>query len=258
MYAAHASGPGKTSPRLYYDFLSLDPLKSNKYNVLADPAPEYEGIVSASQPDSCRHDYTYKSNQSITPPLDLRPDGTTFYRLALVCKKCRLHADIRIDYSQATVPCPNADNPLHHFQRYDSLDVTSSALLRFGWKCSSQTCNAILTISYRQKRLQDALADHLTNRSLLKKRYDDLVADDPGREGIREAKDWEALSRLRKYIKDALNPEHTRRSFPANNKRFMEAFGVHGQDCRELLEGLGFTYAVRLMLWLSLNVGHVS
>ncbi|GAB7363300.1 hypothetical protein MBLNU230_g3581t1 [Neophaeotheca triangularis] len=244
-----ASGPGKTSPRLYHDFISLDPLKSTKYNVLADPAPEYQGIIPAPPADSCKHDYTYKPNQSITPPLDLRPDGTTFYRLAVVCKKCRLHADIRIDYSQATDPCPNASHPLHHFQRLDSLDVQSVALLRFGWQCSNQACNAILTVSYRQKRLQDAEVNHLTNKSLLRKRYEQLIEGEPEREGMREAKDWEALQRLRKYIKDALNPEHMRRSFPGNNKRFMEAFGAYGEDCRTLLEGLGFTYAPDDLHW---------
>lgn len=54
----------------------------------------------------------------------------------------------------------------------------------------------------------------------------------------------DALARLRRYIKDSLNPQRDRRQFPANNKRFQEAFGMNGQDCSELLERLGFKYAV--------------
>jgi hypothetical protein len=58
------------------------------------------------------------------------------------------------------------------------------------------------------------------------------------------------LTRLRKYIRDALNTEHDKRVFPANNKRFMEAYGVHGQDCRDLLERLGFEFDVSFMVFV--------
>lgn len=54
----------------------------------------------------------------------------------------------------------------------------------------------------------------------------------------------DTLQRLRRYIKDSLNPQHTKRVFPSNNKRFQEAFGINGQDCAELLQRLGFKYAV--------------
>ena len=74
------------------------------------------------------------------------------------------------------------------------------------------------------------------------------MQQDPTREGIRQATPVEALTRLRKYIRDALNTEHDKRVFPANNKRFMEAYGVHGQDCRELLERLGFEYNVSFIV----------
>ena len=87
----------------------------------------------------------------------------------------------------------------------------------------------------------------MTSTDQLKQRFDDVVEEDPEREGIKQATPTDALNRLRKYIKDGLKPEHERRKFPANNKRFMEAFGVHGQDCRGLLERLGFLYGVRVM-----------
>jgi ubiquitin carboxyl-terminal hydrolase 25/28 len=72
-----------------------------------------------------------------------------------------------------------------------------------------------------------------------------VVQDEPEREGIRLATPVDALTRLRRYIKDALNPDHDKRVFPSNNKRFMEAYGLHGRDCRDLLQRLGFRYNVR-------------
>lgn len=58
------------------------------------------------------------------------------------------------------------------------------------------------------------------------------------------ATDMEALARLRRYVHDSLDPKHTKRQFPANNKRFQEAFGLYGQDCSKLFESFGFKYAV--------------
>ena len=52
------------------------------------------------------------------------------------------------------------------------------------------------------------------------------------------------MGRLRRYIIDCLNPEQTRREFKAHNKKFQEAFGVHGQDGHELLQKLGFQFIV--------------
>jgi ubiquitin carboxyl-terminal hydrolase 25/28 len=93
------------------------------------------------------------------------------------------------------------------------------------------------------------LDDHeiqlLRNPELLKRRYDALLQDDPERDGIKLATPMDALSRLRRYIKDSLLPQHSKRQIPANNKRFQEAYGVNGEDCGELLERLGFKYAVR-------------
>ena len=54
----------------------------------------------------------------------------------------------------------------------------------------------------------------------------------------------EALARTRRYLQDALNPAHARRSLPANQKRFIEVFGLYGRDCSELLQKMGFFYSV--------------
>ena len=56
----------------------------------------------------------------------------------------------------------------------------------------------------------------------------------------------QALHRVRTYLRDALNPDHTLRSIQEDQKRFVEVFGMQGQESRELLEKLGFAYSVRL------------
>lgn len=244
MATIHPSGPGKTAPRIYTDFLQFDPQKSSNANLLADNAPIVgDGPAYAPRRDACAHDYTVKSNQSIAPPLDGRPDASTQYKLALVCKKCRVHADIRIAYYQATHPCPNAESQLHHFQRALHLDHADHTQIRYGWQCSTVSCKALLSIAFKLPRISDSDRMLLTDTGKLKSRFDAVVESEPTREGLRQATPVDALSRLRKYIKDSLNTEHDRRSFPANNKRFMEAFGVHGRDCEDLLEGLGFRYS---------------
>ena len=238
------SGPGKTAPKVYQDFLAFDPLKGRP-NVLADHTPPHgEGPQPASPIGSCRHDYTTKFTQSVQPPLDLRPDGNTIYKLAVVCKKCRIHADVWIDYSNSTNPCPTSDHPLHHFRRATFHDNITSDRIRYAWQCSVGECRTTLYIIFRLPRLDSDSLGLLTNPELLKRRYSALVEDDPSREGIRQATEMEALQRLRRYIHDSLNPQHNKRQFPANNKRFQEAFGLEGQDCSELLERLGFKYAV--------------
>ncbi|KAK5130073.1 hypothetical protein LTR08_002506 [Meristemomyces frigidus] len=245
-----SSRPGKTAPKLLHDFLGFDPLKvQHNVNVLVDhPPPQGDGQTHGSPIGSCKHDYTTKTKQSVVPPLDHRPDPTTKYKIAAVCKKCRIHADVRIDYAQSTVPCPSSDYPLHHFRRLDAAadDVTPDRI-RYAWQCSAPQCRAMLHVSYRMARLTDKEKDSLTNTEQLKRRYDAVVQQEPSRDGIRQATPIEALGRLRRYIRDSLNPAHNKRTLPANNKRFMEAFGVFGQDCRGLLERLGFKYAVSLL-----------
>ncbi|EMD00196.1 hypothetical protein BAUCODRAFT_83917 [Baudoinia panamericana UAMH 10762] len=245
------SGPGKTAPKIHRDFLDFDPLNARQgINILTDHAPPVgEGQQPSQQPSACRHDYTIKHEQSISPPLDLRPDAASRYKLGTVCKKCRLHAVVKIDYTRSVNPCPNSEYPLHHFQRLPEFDVRDEHRIAYAWQCSAPQCQAHLEIGFGKQRLSPEDRDLLINTELLKRRYESVLQHDPGREGMRQATPMEALSRLRKYIKDSLNAEHTRRSFPANNKRFMETFGVHGQDCAQLLQRLGFKYASDILEW---------
>lgn len=241
-----ASGPGKTSPKLYQDFLIFDPARSGATNILAGhPPPQGSGVQPAPDKDSCsNHDYTIKQTQSILPPLDLRPDGSTVYKAAVVCKKCRIHADIRLDHSYSANPCPTSTHPLHHFQRVSSYDETTAQRIRYAWQCSAEGCHALLFICYRRPRISAADLDLLTNAQLLRRRFEELFEDDPER-GYRQATELEPLMRLRRYIQDALDSQRKKRSITARNARFQEAFGMNGQDCGALLGGFGFKYAVR-------------
>ena len=242
----NVTGPGKLAPKLHQDFLVFDPVKGVP-SVLADFTPPHgEGAQLAPPIGSCKHEYVTKASQSVPPPLDLRQQDTEIYTLAAVCKKCRLHADVRIDYSRATNPCPTSDHPLHHFQRVSQYDRKKIDRIQYAWQCSEEECQASLFIIYRKSRLDDEEMHLLQDPELLKSRYDALLKDDPAREGIKLATPMDALSRLRRYIKDSLLPQHSKRQIPANNKRFQEAYGINGEDCGELLEWLGFKYAVRI------------
>ena len=251
MAALRVDGPGKTAPKLLADFLQFDPQKNvgGNLNILTSHPPAVgEGQVPTPHRDACKHEYTVKVNQSVTPPLDSRPDSSTLYKLAVVCKRCRLHTDIRISYQQASDPCPTSESQLHHFQRASGLDSTGTAHITYGWQCSSSTCHALLTTTFKMGKISNADRNLLTDTSKLKSRFEAVMQDDPEREGIRQATPVEALTRLRKYIRDALNTEHDKRVFPANNKRFMEAYGLYGRDCKDLLQRLGFEFDVSLKM----------
>lgn len=114
----------------------------------------------------------------------------------------------------------------------------------YDWQCSVEECGARLSVTYRLPRTTDEDKELLTDPDRLKSRYEELLRADPEREGLRRATEMEALARLRRYIHDSLDPKHTKRQFPANNKRFQEAFGSYGRDCHEIFEMLGFEYEV--------------
>ena len=242
------AGPGKTAPKLYQDFLAFDPVKGVPNVLTTTSPPSGEGPQLAPPIGSCRHEYVTKASQSVPPPLDLRPDGTTIYKIAAVCKKCRIHTEIHVDHSNATNPCPGSEHPLHHFQHAPTYDIKAEERIQFTWQCSVAECRATLCIVYRKSRWDEEDIQLLSNPERLKRRYDALIQDDPNREGIKLATQMDAFLRLRRYVKDSLVPSHTKRQIPANNKRFQEAYGIDGQDCAEILNWLGFRLAVSFVL----------
>jgi ubiquitin carboxyl-terminal hydrolase 25 len=242
------TGPGKTAPKLYQDFLIFDPVKGVP-NVLEQFSPPHgDGPQLAPQIGSCRHEYVTKASQSVAPPLDLRDDGSTIYKIAAVCKKCRIHTEVHVDHSNASNPCPASEHPLHHFQRAKAYDNKSEERIQFAWRCSVAQCRATLCIVYRKARWDEEDIQLLSNPERLKRRYEALIQDDPNREGIKLATQMDAFSRLRRYVKDSLVPSHTKRQIPANNKRFQEAYGINGEDCAEILNWLGFRLVVSFVL----------
>lgn len=238
------SGPGKTAPKLHLDFLAFDPQRVDpNFNHLArHPLPAGEWGATGPIIDGCRHEYSTKPVQSSMPPVDLGSDTRSELKVAVICKKCRIHADIKIDFTYAQHPCPNSAYPLHHFQRALSRDQDETVLN--AWQCSAPQCRAFLTIIYRLPRLESV--DILTNTDKLKRRYEDVVSDDPSRDGFRLATPMDALRILRTYVKDSLDLAHKKRAIPINNKRFMEIFGLYGRDCVAELESLGFENGVGL------------
>ena len=90
------SGPGKTAPKLAEDFLVFDPRRANP-NVLLDlPPPQGEGPQIAPHLASCKHLYTVKQIQSVPPPLDLRSDGSTTYKLSVRTPSNEMHGNTPI------------------------------------------------------------------------------------------------------------------------------------------------------------------
>ncbi|KAK4981393.1 ubiquitin-specific protease ubp2 [Elasticomyces elasticus] len=241
---------GKTAPKLIQDLLDYDPQRPLPgHNVIADPPPRFvEGQPTPTvvSPSRCKHAYIVKDAQSKLPELDTRPDASVVYKLASVCKYCRLHVDVKIDFrrdSRQARPCPNQDYPLHHFTLLSApaQDATSAADRHpsYDFWCNGPDCPAVLSIRYRPAELTAQHIHLLTNPLLLQKRYEAVVRQDPTREDVRIARGNEVLRRLRTYISHSLNENHTKRPIPGHNKRFLEAFG---DDCTRLLVSLGFRY----------------
>jgi ubiquitin carboxyl-terminal hydrolase 25/28 len=243
---AIAGGPGKTAPKLVHDFLLFDPIKCDpNASYLTNFTPPFgEGRQLAPPVGSCQHEYATKHSQSVPPPLDLRPDCGTRYKLAVCCKKCRIHADLYITYEFAVDPCPNTQELSHHFLRREDVDTTGSERIQYGWQCSAESCRAQVRISYRTQRLLPEERVALTDTERLKRAYEAMMKDAPSREGLRQATPVEVLVRLRHYVKDSLNLERSKSSLSADNKRFGEAFGVRGRDFNTLLTRLGFSLVV--------------
>lgn len=237
------SGPGKTAPKLFQDFLFFDPKKGVPNVLIEFPLPQGEGPQLAPRLESCKHDYTTKPEQSALPPLDLRADGNKIHRAAVVCKKCRIHADVHVDSSRAQESCSTNENRLHHYQYQRARQLITTERIEYAWQCSVFECQTTLSIVYRVPRITDSDIALLTTPNLLKRRYEALLQDDPERKDVKEAQPLQPLNRIRTYVRDSLSGKHS--ILRAHNKRFQEACGVQGQDCRDLLERLGFQYAVR-------------
>ena len=189
--------------------------------------------------ESCKHEYITLPNQSQLPELDQRPLRGLIWKAAAVCKRCRLHADVRLDFRQANnAVCPNAKFPLHHFRTH-GID-TAGGHLHCNFACTSWGCKAALTIFYRLPYIGDDVLALITDEDLLMRRYRAILEQEPDRKDVTITTPVAALHRLKRYIDDALKPTHDKRQFPAHNKKFLGAFGP---ECHDFLKLLGFKYS---------------
>lgn len=251
---------GKTAPRLIEDLLNYDPRLEAIIgrNLLTSPPSTndlYSNVASILPDDACRHDFVAKQSQeNELPPRDSRPEYASAYRIKAICQNCRYHLNLKISWTSFNpagtlgfASCPRQACPLHHFQyiREQSQlgkigvggtehELDQTALFR----CSSETCQAQLSVGLRRPVFNEDSIELLTSPQLLQQRFEHAKQLDPTRNDFKVARPVEALDALATYLKDGMNIENNRRQIPIRNKRYMVTFG---EDCTALLTSLGFT-----------------
>ena len=242
--ANHTLTTGKTAPKFLQDLLRLDPqsIVANR-NILLDNPPQFDGKARTGPPlvldrGSCKHEYYTHIDRCNLPRLDESAQQDTCWKVAASCRKCRLYLTLSIDYPESGCrqPCPSREYPLHHL-RHTS---TSSSQVSYHFECSNLACQAHVHVSYEKPILSKEDILVLTDTEALKRRYEHVLEVTPDREGVRQATPLDVFTRFKRYVSDSLNKDNVRRSFPARNKRFMEAFGT---DCDLLLYRMGFRKA---------------
>jgi ubiquitin carboxyl-terminal hydrolase 25 len=247
---------GKTAPRLIEDIVAFDPGRSRR-DILADVPKQKPALPERNtSPGNCRHNFMNKPDQSIIPPLDSRPEPGAVYKVASFCADCRCHLLLKVEYRGKVteeIPCPSHEFPLHHFRcvshKPRHRQVSAENLLGEPWmeerilECSSLVCSAVLTVVLSPPRLTPEFVTLLTDREVIAERVRRAEADGPDREWENSEDQlgpFQVLSWLRQYITDAMH-NMQRKRISVRNKKFACALG---DDCRELLEFLGFTIDV--------------
>ena len=205
---------------------------------------------------SCLHVFCTKNSQSQPPAQDSRPGPSSLYRVAAVCRKCRTHIQVKVDYTSkdGMAPCPNAENPLHHLVhspwREDVARKEEKSRLSdlqgemYAFECTSRTCSANIFILLEPPRLSVDMVRVLTDQVMLKGRTEAAFKIGQDRlEGFKAPSSLEVMTDLRKYLQNAWTTGDSR-PIQLDNKRFMLRFGPQGEECRDLLEYMGFTLEV--------------
>lgn len=234
---------GKTAPRLLQDLLSYDPRYEDRArrNLLTTPPPHYDPDAerSAAVPrKNCRHVLLYKEEQSFQ-----EPQPSPVAKVAAYCSRCRFHFDVRVDCrdnGDRNAPCGprNPEYPLHHFQfQRQSGEGT------YGFCCSAPRCPADLTIRIAPPRFTDHDVHTLTDRVLLRRRWEAAKALVGDRADGTMARPVDAPDYLNTYLQDSLNPQKGKTRIPLLNRKFLKTFG---RDCDSILKKVGFTSAVEI------------
>ena len=251
---------GKTAPRLLVDLTQYDPrsLPPTYFNILSDlifhdenqSSPPLQTVGKGS----CRHAWCLKSNQCEISGYEFQtPDPRAWWHIAAFCSICRSHLDFRFEYSTATdpfLPCPNEQYPLHHFRHLAEISTSwrdgtrISSEPGFAWvdrqhfQCTSPTCAAKLTISFKPPRLRREWVELLTDKELIRTRAEEAMAKNPERfEGIAVPSSVNVLEYLSLYLKNALFDPDPSRKIKKDNKKFATSLGT---ACSDLLHYLGF------------------
>lgn len=149
-------------------------------------------------------------------------------------------------------PCPNTEHPLHHLvhspwreeaaRKEQNLNDPDRKGEVYAFECTSRTCPAVVLVGLEPPRLLPDMVLTLTDPAMLKARTDAAFKVGQGRlEGFKHPSPLEVMSDLRKYIQNAWKDGKTIR---LDNKRFVLRFGPDGEDCKDLLEFMGFTLEV--------------
>ncbi|ETN37308.1 uncharacterized protein HMPREF1541_08299 [Cyphellophora europaea CBS 101466] len=258
---------GRCAPTLLEDLTlhNLDRPSPPGFNLIRDNVLSFsrgQTLSAFLHPHNCRHVFWTKPRQSDLPALDELPDSHTKWSVAAVCGKCRTHLNLNIDYSDGwqPSPCPNTENPLHHFVRaqwkeaaarrvWEERMLGSPAEITV-FQCSAKGCSARLTVRYTPPVLQDDVVHTLTDREILRQRSEAAFkANEGNTQGMKQPTIIDVLSDLRVYISNAWNKGQARRAINMTNKRFMVRFGPNGDACKEVLETLRFQRDVANNCW---------
>lgn len=201
---------------------------------------------------SCNHKWTLDKEHSSLLEQGKLPTPQAIFSLVAHCSLCRSQFVVMLDFMTLTdddvfVPCPNMNTPLHHFvhRPKDSIDLPSvqlgaKPLLWFDrqiFQCSSPTCAAKVSITFRPARLQENWIRELTDRNIIKERAERAFKSEPERfEGHAPPSAVEVLGNLRTYIVNGMQGDEPRKILGANKKWLL----CFGDSCHELLQYIGF------------------
>lgn len=191
---------GKTAPRLLEDLNSYDPRRfpTGGFNQLTQlPQQNEDGAVPTIPrfKNHCQHKWNVKDSQCNLPLILGRPNPKIVSKVAAFCEHCRCHLSLSIDFPDArSSPCPSEESPLHHFKHLPDISLSRQkagdpniADSSNAWEdlqcfqCSTIDCSAKLAIRITSPRLRSQWVKLLTDKSLIKSRAQQVIADSPDR-----------------------------------------------------------------------------
>ncbi|RMD42628.1 hypothetical protein DV735_g2468, partial [Chaetothyriales sp. CBS 134920] len=261
-----SQGAGRSAPTLAEDLTIYDPQRAPpESGLLAEPPITFVGgrsLADQLPPDSCRHEFWLKRRQSSLPQLDERATADTTWTVASLCRKCRLHLRVTVDYTTGphSEACPNAEGRLHHLvrcrwreadrQRLWNRARPGSPVQVYVYECSTAGCSAIVSALFTPPEISAQVVHALTDAAALKERVDAAFSTMTAHtQGMRRPLPIDVVNDLRIYIRNAWDNDPSRSTIKLSNRRFTVRFGPGGQPCKGILEGIGFRLDVAAQCW---------